>query len=81
MQILTCFGHCGADCTVRVATPSTQTALLDVEAHQHTPVLFDVDAVSRLRIYALAHGNHNGDRSVDLDDARMMTWLLLTLRA
>ena len=43
--------------------------------------MLDVDAVSRLRVYALAHGDHNGDRSVDLDDTRMVTWLLVTLGA
>jgi hypothetical protein len=74
MQILTCFGHCGADCQVRVAT--APDCLADVEAVY--TALLDVDAVARLRIYTLANGGHNGDRSVDLDDTRMMTWLLLT---
>ena len=61
-----------------LATPSTQTAWLDPEVYT---ALLDVDAVSRLRIHALAHDDHNHDRTVDLDDARMMRWLLLTLRA
>lgn len=46
MQILTCFGHCGADCQVRVATPANKTALLDVELT--LPCLM----LMRFRVYA-----------------------------